>query len=211
MNEALSSVVVEPTGLTAEQVVVIGVSGSGKSTIGALLADSLAVPFLDADGLHPQSNIVKMASGVPLTDADRWPWLALVGQALAEAGATGSGLVIACSALKRSYRDAIVASAPNVRFVHLAGTLDVLANRVEGRSEHFMPPALLRSQLATLEELHDDEPGFAVDISQPVLNVVAESVARMGAPQLPASVHIGVGQSGLAVVRVNGPACTAEV
>ena len=195
----------------AEQVVVMGVSGSGKSTIGALLAHSLAVPFLDADGLHPQTNIVKMASGVPLTDADRWPWLALVGQALAEAGAAGTGLVIACSALKRVYRDAIVAAAPNVRFVHLAGTLDVLGNRLEGRSEHFMPPALLRSQLATLEELQGDEPGFAVDIDQPALNVVTESVARLGAPELPASVRIGVGQGGLPVVRVTGRAGAAEV
>ena len=183
-------------GVAAEQVVVMGVSGSGKSTIGALIAQSLAVPFLDADGLHPQANIVKMASGVPLTDADRWPWLALVGQALSNAGAAGTGLVIACSALKRVYRDAIVAAAPQVQFVHLAGTLDVLGNRLEGRSEHFMPPALLRSQLATLEELQGDEPGFAVDIDQPALNVVTESVARLGAARLPASVGIGVGLGG---------------
>ena len=201
MNEAQSGVAVEPVGLSAEQVVVMGVSGSGKSTIGALIAQSLDVPFLDADGLHPQANIVKMASGVPLTDADRWPWLALVGQALAQAGEAGTGLVIACSALKRVYRDAILAAAPNVRFVHLAGTLEVLGNRLEGRSGHFMPLALLRSQLSTLEELQDEEPGFAVDIDQPVLNVVSESVARLGAPKLPASVRMGVGQGGLPVVR----------
>ena len=200
------------TGATVPlQVVVMGVSGSGKSTIGALLAHSLGVPFTDADGLHPQANIVKMAGGVPLTDDDRWPWLALVGEALTEAAAAGTGLVIACSALKRVYRDAILAAAPTVRFVHLAGSLDVLANRLEGRSEHFMPPALLRSQLATLEELHDDESGFAVDIDQPVLNVVAESVARLAAPALPASVTIGIGHGGLPVVRVDGAAGTAEV
>ena len=193
------------------QVVVMGVSGSGKSTIGALLAHSMGIPFTDADGLHPQANIVKMAGGVPLTDDDRWPWLALVGEALAEAGAAGTGLVIACSALKRVYRDAIVTAAPNVRFVHLSGSLEVLGNRLEGRSEHFMPPALLRSQLATLEELQSDEPGFAVDIDQPVLNVVAESVARLAAPKLPASVTIGIGQGGLPVVRVDGAAGTAEV
>lgn len=195
----------------ALQIAVMGVAGSGKSTIGALLAHSLGVPFLDADGLHPQANIVKMAGGVPLTDEDRWPWLALVGEALAEAGAAGTGLVIACSALKQVYRDAILAAAPNVRFVHLTGTLDVLANRLEGRSEHFMPPALLASQLATLEELHDDEPGFAVDIDQPVVNVVAEAVARLGAPALPASVRLGIGQGGLPLVRVNARAGQASV
>ncbi|WP_233201908.1 gluconokinase, GntK/IdnK-type [Cryobacterium sp. Y11] len=186
-------------------------SDSGKSTIGALLARVLTVPFLGADGLHPQANIVKMASGVPLTDADRCPWLALVGQALADTGAAGTGLVIACSALKRVYRDAIVAAAPNVRFVHLAGTLDVLDNWHERRSEHFMPPVLLRSQLATLEELHDDEPGLSVGIDWLVSNVVTESKARVDAPKLPASVHIGVGQVGLPVVRVNGLVGAAAV
>jgi gluconokinase len=163
----------------AQQIVVMGVSGSGKSTIGALLAHSLGVRFTDADGLHPQANILKMAGGIPLSDEDRWPWLALIGEALADAGAAGKGLVVACSALKRTYRDAIVAAAPNVRFVHLDRSLDVLSNRIEGRSEHFMPPALLRSQLATLESLHDDEPGFAVDIAQPVPDVVAEAVATL--------------------------------
>lgn len=217
MSAVLQSTVGETvgpaTGVSAGtvQVVVMGVSGSGKSTIGALIAHSLDVQFTDADGLHPQANIVKMAGGVPLTDADRWPWLALVGQALADAGAAGNGLVVACSALKRVYREAISQAAPNVRFVHLAGSLEVLANRLEGRSEHFMPPALLESQLATLEGLHEDEPGFAVDINQPVLDVVAESVARLNAPALPASVGIAVGRGGLPVVRVDGPAGTAEV
>jgi len=157
----------------------MGVSGSGKSTIGALLAQALGIPFTDADGLHPQANIEKMASGVPLTDADRRPWLALVGQALADAGTAETGLVIACSALKRVYRDAIRAAAPEVRFVHLDGTLEVLSERMAGRTEHFMPPALLRSQLATLENLHGDEPGFTVDLDQPVAHMVTESVDRL--------------------------------
>ena len=193
------------------QVVVMGVSGCGKSTIGALLADSLGIPFLDADGLHPQSNILKMAGGIPLTDTDRWPWLALVGEALASAGASGTGLVIACSALKRAYREAIRAAAPDVRFVHLSGSLELLSNRLEGRSEHFMPPALLASQLADLEELCADEPGFVIDSETPVALVVAEAAARLARPALPASVRLGVGEGGLPVVRVNARAGQAEV
>ena len=195
----------------AEQVVVMGISGSGKSTIGALLARSLGIPFLDADGLHPEANIVKMASGLALTDADRWPWLALVGQALAEAGAAGGGLVIACSALKQVYRDAILQAAPRVRFVHLAGSASVLATRLEGRSEHFMPPALLQSQLSTLEPLGSDEPGFAVDIDQPVASILTLAVARLQAPELPASVRLEIGTGGLPVLRVTGPGGSAEI
>jgi carbohydrate kinase (thermoresistant glucokinase family) len=189
----------------------MGVSGSGKSTIGALLAHALALPFVDADGLHPQTNIEKMAGGVPLTDDDRWPWLTLVGETLAQAGAAGTGLVIACSALKRAYRDAILEAAPEVRFVHLDGSIEVLAQRLEGRSEHFMPPALLRSQLATLQELQTDEPGCVVSIDQPVAHVVAEAAARLRAPALPAGVQVGLGQNGLPVVRVATAAATAEV
>ena len=175
------------------QVVVMGVSGCGKSTIGALLASSLGVPFVDADGLHPDSNILKMAGGIPLTEKDRWPWLALVGDALASAGASGMGLVIACSALNRAYRGALLGAAPNLRFVHLSGSLKVLSNRLEGRSEHFVPPALLASQLATLENLNSDEPGFAVDIDQTVASIVAEAVARLANPVLPESARLGTG------------------
>ena len=158
----------------APRVVVMGVSGSGKSTIGALIADALGVPFLDADALHPRSNIEKMAAGHPLTDADRWPWLAVVGRRLAAAGE--SGAVIACSALKRSYRDAIAAQAPDVVFVHLDGPAHVLGRRLEGRSGHFMPPSLLTSQLAALEPLGRGERGTTVDISGAVPDVVRTAV-----------------------------------
>ena len=160
-------------------IVVMGVSGSGKSTLGALIADRLAVPFVDADSLHSPANIEKMAAGTPLTDDDRWPWLATVGRVLADAGRAGTGVVVACSALRRRYRDAILAEAPATVFLHLSGTREVLASRLEGRSGHFMPTTLLDSQFATLEMLQADEPGIVVDISPPVPEILADAVARI--------------------------------
>jgi len=141
--------------------VVMGVSGAGKSTVGIAIAEKLGVNFTDADALHPASNVAKMAAGTPLTDADRWPWLDLVGRALADAG--DAGLVVACSALKRSYRDAIRAAAPSARFVHLVVPRTVLGDRVASRPGHFMPASLVDSQLETLEPLEADEPGVLVD------------------------------------------------
>lgn len=160
-------------------IVVMGVSGSGKSTIGALIADRLSVPFVDADSLHPARNVEKMASGIPLTDDDRWPWLAAVGRVLAEAEA--SGLVVACSALRRSYREAILVEAPRTLFVHLSGSRALLGLRLEGRSGHFMPTALLDSQFAILEPLESDEPGVVVDIGPAVPEIVADAVAQIRA------------------------------
>lgn len=142
-------------------IVVMGVSGAGKSTVGAALAARLGLRFVDADSLHPETNVAKMAAGTPLTDDDRWPWLALVGSTLASAAR--EGLVVACSALRRSYRDAIRAAAPQVRFVHLAVPRAALDERVADRQEHFMPASLLDSQLSTLEPLWRDEAGVTVE------------------------------------------------
>ena len=161
------------------QVIVMGVSGCGKTTIGDLVARELGVRFLDGDSLHPVENVTKMAAGTPLTDEDRWPWLAIVGGELAAAG--GDGLVLACSALRRSYRDAIRAQAPDTVFLHLHGSKEVLGSRLEGRSGHFMPAALLDSQLATLEPLQDDERGVVVDIAAPVPAVLAGALAGIAA------------------------------
>ncbi|WP_261620963.1 gluconokinase [Pseudarthrobacter equi] len=160
------------------RVVVMGVSGCGKTTIGDLVARQLGVPFLDGDSLHPVENVAKMAAGTPLTDEDRWPWLATVGAELANAG--DGGMVLACSALRRSYRDAIRQQAPDTVFLHLHGSKEVLTARTEGRSGHFMPPALLESQLATLEPLAADEAGAVVDIAAPVDEVVASALASWG-------------------------------
>jgi carbohydrate kinase (thermoresistant glucokinase family) len=144
-------------------VVVMGVSGSGKSTVGGLLAEKLGVPFVDADDLHPAANVAKMAAGHPLTDDDRWPWLARVGAELS--AAEGTGMVIACSALKRAYREAILAAEPSTRFVFLSGSRELLAARMSHRPGHFMPVSMLDSQLATLEPLGSDEPGITVDLN----------------------------------------------
>ncbi len=164
---------------TAIRVVVMGVSGAGKSTIGTLIADALNFRFVDADSLHPLENIRKMAAGTPLNDADRWPWLDLVGHELAHA--QGRGMVVACSALKRRYRDAIRRQAPDTIFLHLDGSVEVLSTRLEGRSGHFMPPALLASQVATLERLEDDEAAVVVDIAASMNHIVERAVTGIRA------------------------------
>ncbi|MDQ0924934.1 beta-N-acetylhexosaminidase [Pseudarthrobacter sp. W1I19] len=182
------------TGKPKLRIVVMGVSGCGKTTIGDLVARELGVPFLDGDSLHPVENVAKMAAGTPLTDEDRWPWLATVGTELANAG--DGGLVLACSALRRSYRDAIRAQAPDTIFLHLHGSKEVLRARTEGRTGHFMPPALLESQLATLEPLRADEAGLVVDIAAPVQQVVQEALAGITAVGRPADVAGIAGAAG---------------
>ncbi|MFJ6632624.1 gluconokinase [Streptomyces sp. NPDC091376] len=144
-------------------VVVIGVSGAGKSTVARQLSERLGVPFAEADDFHSPDNIRKMASGVPLDDQDRQTWLESVGRWLGDREATGSGGVAACSALRRQYRDTLRSACPTVLFLQLTADREVLADRLGGRSGHFMPETLLDSQLATLEPLEPDERGAFLD------------------------------------------------
>lgn len=147
-------------------IVVMGVSGCGKTTVGLRLADLLRVPFADADSFHPEANIAKMGAGIPLDDDDRWPWLDVVGRRLGEACDSGEGIVMACSALKRTYRDALRGfAAGSVFFAHLDANRELLARRMRERRGHFMPPGLLDSQLAALEPLRADEPGVTVAVT----------------------------------------------
>ncbi|SDX48031.1 beta-N-acetylhexosaminidase [Arthrobacter sp. cf158] len=157
---------------SGHHIVVMGVAGCGKSTIGAALAERLGAEFLDGDSLHPQANIDKMASGTPLNDDDRAPWLAEIGRRFT---ASNTALVIACSALKRSYRDMIRSGNSSVVFVHLHGTRELLNERMNARPGHFMPASLLDSQLATLEPLQADEAGVVVDIAHSVEDIVDEA------------------------------------
>ncbi|MFE6650066.1 gluconokinase [Nocardioides sp. NPDC057772] len=155
----------------------MGVSGSGKSTVGAAIAQRLQVPFADADDFHPPENIAKMASGRPLDDHDRQPWLETLGAWLAEHEHTGA--VLSCSALKRSYRDLLHGRARGLRFLHLSGTPEVVEARLAARAGHFMPPSLLRSQFATLEPLAPDEQGTTIGIDQDVDAIVDRFLATV--------------------------------
>ncbi|MFF7869466.1 gluconokinase [Streptomyces qaidamensis] len=148
---------------TPHVVVVMGVAGTGKTTIGPLLAARLGVPYAEGDDFHPPANIAKMSSGTPLTDEDRLPWLDAIGEWAH--GRAGLGGVVSCSALKRSYRDRLRAAAPGVVFVHLTGDRALIEDRMSHRQGHFMPTALLDSQFATLQPLAEDEAGVGVDVA----------------------------------------------
>lgn len=164
------------------RIVVMGVSGSGKSTVGRLLAQTLRLPFQDGDELHPPDNIARMTAGVPLTDADRQGWLAAIGRRLAAAGGRRDGVVVACSALKRAYRDELRQAAPDLRLVYLHGSPARLAERLAARRDHYMPASMLPSQLAVLEPPGPDEGAIAIEVDAPPEAIVATVCRHLRKP-----------------------------
>jgi gluconokinase len=145
-------------------ILLMGVSGSGKSTIGAALSQRLGWPFQDADSFHPPANIAKMKSGVPLNDDDRWPWLAAIAHGIDACCAAGKPGIVSCAALKRAYRNRIVGGRQGVRLAYLRGDMGLIARRLQARKDHFMPASLLESQFAALEEPAADERPLVVSI-----------------------------------------------
>jgi carbohydrate kinase (thermoresistant glucokinase family) len=162
-------------------VVVMGVSGSGKTTVAAMLAGALHCQFLEGDELHPPSNVAKMHGGTPLTDADRWPWLRKIASEIDGWRSRGESGVVTCSALKRTYRDILIGDRPDVTLVYLRGSRELIQQRMAARHEHFMPVALLDSQFATLEEPGPDERPIVVDIGGRPAEIVAAIVRQLEA------------------------------
>ncbi|MFD0775364.1 gluconokinase [Streptomonospora algeriensis] len=158
--------------------VFMGVSGTGKSTVAEPVSRRLGLAFAEADDFHPSANVAKMSAGNALTDEDRRPWLKSLAAWITEHDRRGESTVMACSALKRAYRDILRSAAPDVRFLHLDTDIDVIAARLRERKGHFMPETLLRSQKSTLEPLADDEPGATLDIAPPAEEVI-ERAARI--------------------------------
>jgi carbohydrate kinase (thermoresistant glucokinase family) len=158
----------------------MGVAGSGKSSVAVELQRRLGWPLAEGDDFHPEANIEKMSSGIPLTDEDRWPWLDLIADWTAEQDAASNSTIVTCSALRRVYRDRLRAAPGRTIFVHLVGTEELLAERMNARAGHFMPPALLPSQLATLEDLEPDEDGIVLDIAADIVTLADQAIAQLG-------------------------------
>jgi|SRR5579864_4372055 len=165
--------------------VVMGVSGAGKTTIGRLLAERMGAQFLEGDQFHPPANISKMRRHEPLEDADRWPWLDRLAAELSRAEAKGRGVVLTCSALKRSYRDRLRSGAPSLRFIYLRGEPGVIEARLRQRQGHFMPPDLLASQFQALEAPRLDEAALTVSIEGTPEEIATVVVARLAASPSP--------------------------
>ena len=167
-------------GLTEPVIVVMmGVSGSGKTTVAALLSAALGWQFQEGDDLHPLANVEKMRSGTPLTDADRLPWLRTIAAEIDRWRERGTSGVVTCSALKRAYRDIIIGNRPEVQLVYLKGSLDLIRSRLAARHEHFMPAALLESQFATLQEPTPDEHAIVIDVGGKPADLAVEVVRRL--------------------------------
>jgi gluconokinase len=171
---------------TPALVVVMGVSGSGKTTVAEGIAQHLHWRFQEGDNLHPPANVEKMSRGEPLTDEDRWPWLDAIGDWLDARVRAGEDAVLTCSALRRIYRDRLRSGRPGVRFCHVVVSADTLRQRLSHRRGHYMPASLLPSQLATLDELGDDEPGVTVSAEGDPADVLAEALRALGLPEHPA-------------------------
>ncbi len=162
-------------------IVVMGVAGSGKTTIASGLAEMLGVPFVEGDSLHPIANVKKMSAGLPLTDEDRWPWLKAIGERMEVERITGHGVVVSCSALRHAYRDCLRREVHGrVHFVLLDGSRQLISDRMKKRKGHFMPAALLDSQFATLEKPTPDEHAVVLDISLPVPTLLMEASEAVG-------------------------------
>lgn len=170
----------EPHCQAALVIVLMGVSGCGKSTVGAELARRVGWPFRDADSFHPPANIEKMSRGVPLTDADRWPWLDAIAAWIDDRLGRGAPGIVSCSALKRAYRRRIVGDRARVRLVYLRGEMELIAARLASRKGHFMPAALLASQFEALEEPQPDERPVIVSIAEPPARIAATIIAGLG-------------------------------
>lgn len=159
--------------------IVMGVAGCGKTTVGLGIAEHLGWNFQEGDALHPAANVAKMAGGTPLDDADRWPWLAIIAQTIDGWRAQGASGVVTCSALKRRYRDILIGDRADVRLMYLRGSRALIGERLGARKGHFMPPALLDSQFAALEEPGADERPIVLDVGPPRAEVVAAALARL--------------------------------
>lgn len=168
-------------------IIVMGVSGSGKSTIASALASCIGFDCEDGDSYHPASNVAKMHAGTPLTDDDRWPWLKAIADDIDRRATSHRPFVVSCSALKRAYRDVLVHGRPDVRLVYLKGTRELIAERLALRKDHFMPTSLLDSQFATTEEPNSDENVAVVDINAPVDRIVGAIIDRLQITPKPGS------------------------
>jgi gluconokinase len=160
-------------------IVVMGVSGSGKTSAAQEITRQLGWTYIEGDDLHPPANVAKMAAGHPLDDDDRWPWLRRIAEVIGEHEAAGTSIIVTCSALKRVYRDLLRNGHPSVWFAHVDVPRGVLEQRLTARKGHYMPPSLLDSQLATLERLGEDEPGAVIDGDAPLSDTVAELLADL--------------------------------